>query len=222
QAVAMTLFFMGEYTAALSKSEQGIALLDATAQRVHALPSSRAPGVAYQAIDALAQWCLGYSERALRRSQQALAQAQALSPYNLAFAQCYAAILHCRRRDAQAVQAYTEALLPLATAKGFPLWVAAGTFYHGWALVMRGESEAGLAQMHEGMGGSLDTGQARQLVLLAEALGHTGEVEVALPLLAKAMNGIEAGGQGDVLAEAYRLKGVFLLKQALPDMAQAE
>src|SRR5262249_17467494 len=154
--------------------------------------SSRAPGVAYLVIAALTQWCLGYPVQALRRSQEALAQAQALAqPYNLGFAQYYAASLHHRRRDAPAVQAQAEALLPLATAQGFPLWVRNGTFYRGWALVMQGQDTAGLAQMHQGMAGALATGgslaRPRQLALLAEALGHTGQVEVGLCLLAEAL-----------------------------------
>jgi predicted ATPase len=33
---------------------------------------------------------------------------------------------------------------------------------------------------------------------------------------------IEASGRGDLLAEAYRLQGEFLLRQATPDAAQAE
>jgi predicted ATPase len=33
---------------------------------------------------------------------------------------------------------------------------------------------------------------------------------------------IAASGRGDLLAEAYRLQGEFLLRQAVPDVAQAE
>ena len=112
-------------------------------------------------------WCLGYPAQALRRSQEALALAQALAhPQSLALAQHYAAFLHHRRRETPAVQAQAEALLTLATAQGFPLYVGLGTCWRGWALATQGQGEAGLAQMHQGLAAVLATGQelARPLV----------------------------------------------------------
>jgi predicted ATPase len=180
-------------------------------------------------------WCLGDPAQAVRRSQEALALAQALAhPYSLAVAQYWAALLHHRRREAPAVQAQAEALLTLATAQGFPLWAGFGTYWRGWALAMQGQGTAGLAQMHQGMTAVLTTGQelARPfcLVLLAEAEGHVGQVAEGLCLLAEALTALEASGWGDLLAEAYRLQGEFLLRQAVgagvkpapPDAAQAE
>jgi len=105
-------------------------------------------------------------------------------------------------------------------------YVGYGTWLRGWALAIQGQGEAGLAQMHQGLAAILATGQRlaqpRGLVLLAEATGHTGQVAEGLRLLAEALAALEASGQGDLLAEAYRLKGEFLLRQALPDASQAE
>jgi predicted ATPase len=226
-SLAIIVFSMGDYAAAQMHCEQGMALLDPTAQRAQALHYGGASGVTCLVIAALTRWCLGYPAQAARRSQEALAQAQALArPYSLAFAEHYAASLYHRCRDAPAVQAHAEALLALATAQGFPLWVGTGTFWHGWGLAMQGQDAAGLAQMHQGMAGALATGltlaRPRHLALLAEVLGHTGQVEAGLRLLAEALAEIEASGQGDLLAEAYRLQGVLLLQQAVPDTAQAE
>ena len=125
-----------------------------------------------------------------------------------------------------AVQAQAEALLTLATAQGFPLYVGYGTCWRGWALAMQGQGEAGLAQMRQGLAAVLATGQTLSrplcLVLLAEAAGHAGQVEEGLRLLAEALAAFEASGRGDMLAEAYRLQGELLLRQATPDAAQAE
>jgi predicted ATPase len=91
---------------------------------------------------------------------------------------------------------------------------------------MQGQGEAGLVQMHQGVEAVLATGQMlarpRCLVLLAEATGCVGHVAEGLRLLAEALTALEANGEGDLLAEAYRLQGAFLLRQALPDLAQAE
>jgi predicted ATPase len=91
---------------------------------------------------------------------------------------------------------------------------------------VQGQGEAGLAQIRQGMPAVLATGQelARPLclVLLAEAAGHAGQINEGLRLLAEALMALEASGRGDLLAEAYRLQGEFLLRQAVPDAAQAE
>src|SRR2546429_9633579 len=42
-----------------------------------------------------------------------------------------------------------------------------------------------------------------------------------LRLLAEALAVFEASERGDLLAEAYRLQGAFLLRQAVPDATQA-
>jgi predicted ATPase len=172
-------------------------------------------------------WCLGYPAQAVRRSQEALALAQALAhPQSLAYAQHYAAFLYHRRREVLAVQAQADALLALAIEQGFPIWVGCGTCWQGWVLAMQGQGEAGLAQMHQGLAAILATGQELSrplcLVLLAEAVGYAGQVEEGLRLLAEALAVVEASGRGDMLTEAYRLQGEFLLRQAIPDAAQAE
>jgi predicted ATPase len=59
------------------------------------------------------------------------------------------------------------------------------------------------------------------LVLLAEVEGHAGQVTEGLRLLAQALPAFATSGRGDLLAEAYRLQGELLLRQAFPDTAQA-
>jgi predicted ATPase len=91
---------------------------------------------------------------------------------------------------------------------------------------MQGQSEAGLTQLRQGLAAVVATGQELSqpfgLILLAEAVGHTGQVEEGLRLLAETLTAFEASGRGDLLAEAYRLQGEFLLRQAVPDVAHAE
>ena len=222
------LFFLGEYAAAWTHQEQGIALIDPAAQRALALHSQGpAPGMGCLALAANTLWCLGYPAQAVRRSQEALALAQELAhPYSLVNAQFYAVYMHHRRREVLAVQTQAEAFLLLATAQGFPLYIGLGTFWRGWALAMQGQGEAGLAQMRQGLTATMATGQTLSrpysLVALAEAAGHAGQVEEGLRLLAEALAAFEASGEGDWLAEAYRLQGTLLLRQAVPDATQAE
>jgi predicted ATPase len=226
-ALGGTLYFQGDYAAAWTHLDQGIALSDPTAQQRQALRHGVAPGVWCLAVGANALWCLGYPAQAVRRSQEALAQAQELAhPHSLAVAQFFATDLHHRCREAPAVQAQAEALLALATAQGFPLHVGYGTCWRGWAQAVQGQGEAGLAQLRQGMMAVLATGQELSrplcLVLLAEAAGYAGQGEEGLRLLAEARAAFEESGRGDLLAEAYRLQGELLLRQAVPEAAQAE
>jgi DNA-binding winged helix-turn-helix (wHTH) protein/class 3 adenylate cyclase/predicted ATPase len=226
-ALGSTLFYLGEYAAAWTHLEQGIARTDPTAERALALHHGEAPGVRCLAIAANGLWCLGYPAQAVQRSQEALALVQDLAhPYSLALAQFWAAYLHCRRREAPSVQAQADALLTLATPQGFTLWIELGTCWRGWALAMQGQREAGLAQLHQGMAAVLATGwtlgRSSCLVLLAEAAGHAGQVAEGLRLLAEALTAFEASERGDGLVEAYRLQGELLMRHATPDAVQAE
>ena len=226
-ALGTTLFLLGDYVSARTPLEQGSTLTDLGAQRSAALSHSVAPGIVCLAYAALTLWCLGSPTQAVQRSQEALALAQDLShPLSLVFAQFFAAMLHHHRREAPAVQTQAEALLTLATAQGFPFYVGCGMGLRGWALAVQGQGETSLAQTHQGMTAILATGniisQPLCRVMCAEAAGHVGQVKDGLRLLAAARTGLEANGQGDLLAEVYRLQGEFLLRQATSDAAQAE
>jgi predicted ATPase len=206
--------------------EQGITLTDSAVQQAQVLRHGVAPGVRCLTLTASTLWCLGYPTQAVRRSQEALALSQALAHLqSLAYAQHSVTYLHHHLRDVPAVQEQAEALLPLASTQGFPLFAGHGTIWQGWALAMQGQSAAGLAQMRQGLAAVQATGQMLsrpyQLVLLAEAAGHASQVEEGLRLLAEALTAFETSGRGDMLTEAYRLRGELLLRQATPDTAQA-
>jgi class 3 adenylate cyclase/predicted ATPase len=221
------LTFLGDYPVARMHCEQGITLTDPTAQRALVLRHGEAPGVMCLAHAALTLWCLGYPTQAVQRSQEALALAQELAhPYSQVVVQHFTTWLQHRRRDVPAVQAQADALLSLATTHGLPLWVAFGTCWQGWALTVQGQSETGLAQLRQGMVAVLTMGnrlsQPFCLVLLAEALGLAGKVEEGLRALADALSAFETSARGDMRTEAYRLQGELLLRQATPEVAQAE
>jgi DNA-binding winged helix-turn-helix (wHTH) protein/predicted ATPase len=227
EILGYSLFFLGDYAAARMHLERGMALTDPTAPRALGLSQDVVPEVRCRTLAANTLWCLGYPTQALRRSQEALTLGQALAhPPSLALAQHFVAYLHHRRREVRAVQAQADALLALATTQGFPLWVGMGTCWRGWALALQGQAAAGLAQLSQGMAAVVATGQELTrplcLLLLAEAAGHGGLVEEERRLVGEALAALEASERGDLLAEAYRLQGALLLRQAGPDTAQAE
>jgi predicted ATPase len=226
EALGMTLFFLGDFVAARMHLEQGSARIDSAARDL-VLRHGEVPGVRCLAYMANTLWCLGYPTQAVQRGQEALSLAQGLAhPYSLVLAQHWMATLYYHRREVSAVQTLADTLLTLAAAQGFPQHVAYGTYWWGWVRAMQGEGESGLALLRQGLAAVVATGnelsRPRCLLLLAEATGHVGQVGEGLHVLADALAAIEASGQGDLMARTYLLQGELLLRQASPDVAQAE
>jgi predicted ATPase len=209
-ALGQTLFYLGEYAAAWSHFARGIPLIDLTIQPSQALHQAITPEVACLAYAAPALWSLGYPEQALHRCQEALTLAKKFEhPQSQGLVHHLAAYLHHRRRELSAVQAHADAVLTLAIAQELPLYVGLANHLRGRSLAMQGQHEAGMAQMQQGLAGILDTGQ-----VLAQPF--------CLVCMAEALAAFEASGRGDMLTEAYRLQGEFLLRHAVPDAVRAE
>jgi predicted ATPase len=83
---------------------------------------------------------------------------------------------------------------------------------------MQGTGEAGVAQIRQELTTTeaLEQALARPvwLVLLAEAAGQSGQSAEGLGWLAEALTAFAATERGDLLAEAYRLQGALLMRQA--------
>jgi len=147
-------------------------------------------------------------------------------PYSLAWAQWWVAFVLQLRRDVPAVHEHAEAAVTLATAQGFPQWVAQGTILRGWALAMQGQGEAGLAQVRQGIAAVRTTGGALfdpyYSALLAEVCDHLGHPEEGLQALDEARALVEQHEERWWEAEISRLQGVLLLRQAGTPQAEAE
>ena len=226
-SLGSVLFWRGELAAAQTHHTQALALYDPQAHRALAVRYGVELGVMSGSFLARELWALGFPDQALQHSQAArtLAAAEA-HPFSLAFALVNAAIVYQYRREGPVTHAQAAAAITLATEQGFAQWVARGTILHGWALVMQGQGEAGLAEIRQGRAAELATGstlwQPYSLGLLAEAYGAGGHPDEGLAALAEALAEMDTSEVRYYDAEIYRLKGALLLQQAVPDAAQAE
>jgi predicted ATPase len=162
-------------------------------------------------------WMLGYPDQALTRSHEALILAQELShPSGQAAALYYTAQLHQHRREGKATQERAEAAIGLSTDRGIPTWLANSTVLQGWALAARGQGEAGVAQMSQGLTARRATGgeveRSYFLALLAEAYWQLGQTEEGLNALAEALAVAGKTRERFYEAELYRLKGELTLQ----------
>jgi class 3 adenylate cyclase/tetratricopeptide (TPR) repeat protein len=209
-----TLFFLGDLVPAHQHLEQGIALY--SPQHSQALTyslgtNSRVEGLARTAWTL---WLLGYPDQALVRSQEALALAQELShAYSLGLALCHAAVLHVWRLEAQAALAQSETLIALATEQGFVRWLAGAMCTRGWALAVLGQTDAGIAQLRQGLAmRGRSVGQTHNHAMLADVYGKTGQIDAGLHILDELLPG-DTSTEQHYVAEVYRLQGELMLQQ---------
>ena len=107
------------------------------------------------------------------------------------------AVLHQYRRDVTETLELAEELQGLAADQGLLIHLAAASVLRGWALVERGRSEEGMAQIRQGFATGEPTRvhlRAHSLALLAEAWGKEGNFTEGLAVLAKAFTLVEETG----------------------------
>ena len=214
----LTLFYRGEFVSAREHCEAGMALYDPPQHRSHVSVYLQDPGMACLSNVARAVWCLGYPDQALERSHQAIIVAQEpLHPFSLAWALTSAAgFVHQFRRERQAVKERAEALIALSTEQGFPVFLARGTIWRGWALAVQGKAGEGVAQIRQGLAAYRATGselgRSYFLGLLAEAHGIAGQAEEGLAAVAEALAFVDRTAERFYEAELYRLKGELSLQ----------
>jgi len=227
RALGHTTYWSGEMASARVHFEQAMALYDPQKHSSHAFVYGQDPGVACRSFAAMPIWMLGYPDQALQSTNEALTLAQELThPFSLAFALVHAAMLHQFRREAQAVQERTEALIALSTEQSFPYWLALGMILRGWALALGGEGAEGIAQMHQGLLVYQPTGAGLHrpylLSLLAEVDGKTGKTDEGLTMLNDALDTINKTEERYWEAELRRRKGELMLMRQGQKVGEAE
>jgi predicted ATPase len=227
RVLGQTLTFLGEFSTAQAHLERGIALYDPEQHRSLASLYGQDQGVVCRSWAALALWCLGYPDQALRHSREALTLAQELAhPFSLAYAMCFAGMVCQLRREVQAAEERAAAEIALCTEQGFALYLARGKILRGWTMAAQGQAAEGLAQMRQGLAAYQATGAAvfrpYYLCFLAEAQGKVGQAEEGLTVLGEAVAAVHKTGERIYEAELYRLKGDLLLVRSAESHREAE
>jgi predicted ATPase len=118
-----TLFCLGELVQARAHLEQALALYNPAQHRSHAVLYGNDAGVMCLSWLSWTLWVLGYPDRALERSHEALTLAQELAhPPSLAAGLHFAFMFHQLRREGPATQERAEALMTLSTEQGLSVF----------------------------------------------------------------------------------------------------
>src|SRR5713101_5680477 len=226
-ALAGALVHLGEFAATQEHLQQGLALYNPPQHRALTLRLEIDLGVFFLAYMTRPLWLLGYSDQALRRSQEALTLAQELAhPFSLAYALAFAAWVHQFRREGQATHERAEALCAIAKEQGFAFLLATGTMHRGWALAEQGQGMEGMAQICEGLAAYRATGaevdRTYFLALLAEAYRQGKQDDEGLTVLEEALALTDRQASVIWEAELHRLKGELLLARSAENQVEAE
>jgi DNA-binding winged helix-turn-helix (wHTH) protein/predicted ATPase len=218
-ALWLTQFCRGELAAAYDHAARGIALYDRESHAALAsVYGNHDAGTCCRMLGAWTLGLLGFPERALALSREAIALAERLGHlFNLASAYYAAAHLNQLLREAAAARRYAEAALALAREHGFPLTAGWATAVRGWAIAAAGAGADGIAEIRDGLAGARATGtqsyESYILALLAEACLMTERGEEGLSVTAEALAIVSRTGEQFYEAELWRIRGELLLLQ---------
>ncbi len=223
-----TLFWLGEFAAAVDHLQQGITLY--RSEQHHALTHHYAgydPGVACRSFAAYGLWYLGHPDQALRQIEDALALGKELGhPFSFMFAVEFAAYVHHYRREVQLCLERADEDIALATEQAAEFFLGHGTVMRGWARAQQGQINAGIAEIRRGMEACRACGAELErphwLALLGEACLLGGHVEEGLDAVLEALALAERTTARFNEPELHRLRGELLLKRSPPEVAAAE
>jgi predicted ATPase len=216
-ALGVSLSLLGDYGLALEHLEQNIKLYDPDQHRALAFQFGQDFGVVSRSHAALDLWHLGYHDRALSMTDEALRLARRLShPHTLAAALIFAARVHLLSRDAPAGLARSEEALKLSGEGDFGFWRPVATIYRGYALAQGEEIEEGIAQIRAGLEAYRDSGNGvgrpTFLAFLAEAYCRAGQPAAGLEALREAYATARQSGERWYESELYRIEGELTLQ----------
>jgi tetratricopeptide (TPR) repeat protein len=213
-ALGATLYYQGKLEPALAHFRRGFELFDPNMQFPD-WPGSH-PGVQCQFFPMLISWMLGYPDGSLEELRAAVGSAETLEhPFTLAQTLCFAALIHIFRRDPSTVADFAGRALRICEEHRIAQWHPHAVCAQGWALVVSGESEKGLAQIGQGVD-SYGTGASQHILLAlkADARLAIGKSEAALASVAAGLEAVEKTGGAPLEAELHRLRGEALLAGA--------
>jgi class 3 adenylate cyclase/predicted ATPase len=172
------------------------------------------PGVCGYVVDALIAAVMGYPDQGVSLVHKGVELARELDhPPSLAQALWFAAELYQIRREPKKVQDCVSAVLPLLSRHGSAVGVANATMLRGWARVIQGHIDEGLAVVRDGLSAWRATGSKFQvpyrLARAAEAYLVAGEIENGLQLLREVTDQSEDRW---FAPELHRLRGELLLE----------
>ena len=226
-ALAVPLHLLGEFALSLEHCERAIALYEPRQHHSHAFVHGLDAGVASRSLAACILWELGYPERALNNSREALRlESEVAHPISHANALTFAGLIYMWCGETEPALELAEVLITLAREKGFSSFLSMGLVFRGWALTALGAGKEGIAQIRKGIADWRATGArgngTGHLAVLLDSYLKAGDTEEAMKVAAEACALIEEIGERNNEARLYQLKGELLRTRGTDSFLEAE
>ncbi len=220
-----TWYHAGDPAKAREHADAGRLLYDPTKHASHRLfYGGHDPGVCAGAIGALAEWLLGYPEKALASIADALALAERIAhPFTLGRVFMNSSVVYLNRHEPEQALRQLEAAEVLAAEQRLFLVYEPGTL-RGVALLGQGAVDEAIARIREGITKwtrlGLTSNLPYGLAFLAEGLARHGDRAAALAALREGLEAAGATGEHMWDAELHRLTGTVLVAENKLDEGQ--
>jgi predicted ATPase len=214
---------VGRFALSRSHLEEALAVYDPISQR--SLLHQGGPQGASQAYLGNVLFCLGFPDRALAHSKDAIAEARKLAhPPSLAVNLTISSRLLSLIGDNAFLGDCADELVAIAMEQGFAYWGAQGTIYRGLVKVRTGDVTEGISLLRSGSAAYRATGAVawmpHYIALLASACEIAGQIDEAVTLLDDALQIVGGTGERWLAAEMNRHKGLLLLQQGHAEAAE--
>ncbi|MCZ6508705.1 MAG: AAA family ATPase [Acidobacteria bacterium] len=225
RAAGSGLMALGEHREANACFHRGLGLYDPQHHHHYVQRYGEDPGIWCYCYAAWTDDWLGHRDRALDESCRAVEIARELpTPLTLVIALSNAALVHQFRREVKATLACAEETMRISDELGIVQLHTWASIHKGWALASAGQTDAGLAEIEEGLAtwraiGGLNN-RTHFLNLLADACRLAGRPEAGMAALDEAEEiaaSVDLHAHG---AETRRRRGELHL--ALGRAAEAE
>jgi class 3 adenylate cyclase/predicted ATPase len=227
RSAAVAQNVLGEFSAARRNTSVAWECYDPRAYAKSALDYGHDIGVAALLHMALADWFLGFPERAWRSARQGEALAEELGHANTrGYAQFWLCWLHLLARDGPALAARAEALVGFADEQVMAFWAAVGRALLGAGKTLAGAPENGIELLDSSIA-EMERARTRCLATSvkgaqAEALAQLGRRDEGQALLQETLDLARDTGLHWYEAENHRLLGMLFLQSASPDREAAQ
>ncbi len=208
---------LGDQVGARHHLERVIADYVTSDRRSHIIHFQVDVRMAARVVLARILWLQGFPDQAVRVAETNVADALATGHANslcyvLAVGACPIALFV---GDLASMEHHLGMLFAHATRHGLGQWRAFGTCFQGTVSIRRGDVVTGLRLMRAGFD---NLGNAKPMIrfvifLMAEALGHAGQVADGLTAITEAIEQSVHTQQFWLMAELLRIKGELLLMQ---------
>jgi class 3 adenylate cyclase/predicted ATPase len=214
----MPLHYRGRWKPALAHFEQSIELYDRGWDTPAGIFVETDPGLASRCMAGQALWMLGWPDRGLARTREAVEIARVSNrSNNLAFALVFSATLHQWRGDRERAFADASEVVGIAEEHRFPMWLGNAKVFRGWAIVEKSGGEAALAEIVAGLSLLATTGARltgpQILGLLGQVYTELGRFEEAAGAVKSGLRMAHDNGIEFWNAELHRLRGEIVLRR---------